>query len=243
MLKHVLSTSFYVDCSNSSWPEGLEPPIHCPESGCRSHSKECAHVKRALANSYLSKSFPMFCKEQAIVHYTDADFWKRCCIYTKKGWDKRKMKPIFDHGESSTCVIMYEKPMPPLPRPPKSAPKGILAKLSGLFVKLLNMSARCGSSLCGSTGEYPEPVCLAPSYEDVGFLAKKCVWWGKNNELHSMDPVQGQENYAVYQFGTLPPLAAILAQKAAEIVASRQTQREKFFIHQRCKPLAISDFL
>merc|ERR1711939_1250539 len=192
------------------FPEGFEPPMHCPNSGCRSHAKECERIRRALEpeNSTLTMKMPMTgCKEEAIVHYVDADVWRRCCIKTKKdGWGNE-----IEGQEKCRCVLMYEKPMPPLPAVPKAAPKGILKKLVGALKSMLKFRAMCGGSLCGSTGEYPPPVCLEGTFGGLALFSKKCIWQGKNNEMHSMHPLKGEEKYTVYQMTSLPPVIATLA--------------------------------
>mmetsp|Transcript_123034 Transcript_123034/g.244892 ORF Transcript_123034/g.244892 Transcript_123034/m.244892 type:complete len:223 (-) Transcript_123034:32-700(-) len=193
-----LASSFYVDCSvaDLGLPEGTEPLLRCPDTGsnCRPHREECLRLRRTLANHTMVKK-KMFCwGERTFIHFTDGDFWLRCCVRGEEG------------KESAQCEALY--PLPPAPPPgAEKGKKGLLGKVVGHIkdaVKDLASSLLGGCGQCYAYGSYPAPICLKTAYG-----GGHCVQWGLPGELYPQDPKQGTRGYRVFQLG-MPAIATSL---------------------------------
>lgn len=220
------------------FPEGLEPPMFCPETGCMGHMEECLRLKRALGNmEHLEKysSLPFVCgkkggqKDEYIVRMLDSNIWMRCCVTGAPG------------KEESKCGILFEKVLRPPPFPPpiqsksrmsflwKSLKKGLWKLISNL----LNLKAWCGMYMCGATDEYPPPICLdCPKPGMFAMFNRRCVWQGRNHQLQGYNPKTGMEKSKVFIFAAPTPELAI-TWMPTERAALRRTRGQEFLKHSR----------
>lgn len=234
--KHVVTTSFYVDCSAGSagWPDDLDPPLYAPEEGTMSQAKLCRKIRQAIKNHTKTTIWNLMCKgeDTAFIHDVQMDSWMKCCITGD------------DDDPEASCIQYYITPMAKPPAPKSRAGQSIPeAKARAALAKVSTLKAsKCGRRVCGSTGEYPESICLTvPGFNPFN---QTCMKEGLPGELRPMDPLFGKEDYKVFQVGmpSGPLLAALLAtHQVSEEVMSKAAGR-KFAKHARLSRSA-SEFL
>eukprot|EP00933_Yihiella_yeosuensis_P052117 TRINITY_DN50120_c0_g1_i1.p1 TRINITY_DN50120_c0_g1~~TRINITY_DN50120_c0_g1_i1.p1 ORF type:complete len:223 (+),score=42.05 TRINITY_DN50120_c0_g1_i1:70-738(+) len=187
------ASSFYLDCSAGSIgiPEGLDPPLRC-QGLCRTHTEECASMRRALDNKEMVSSKFLCFGERVFVHHVEGDTWMRCCVTGDPGKEK------------ASCEALYQPP-PPVPEETSTSAdagsnKGLLGKMksfakkAGKAVMKLVMPG-CGKGCHGDGVNFPAPVCL----KDPTGLKGHCVYWGYAGEVHPNHPTKGPRKYKVIQ--------------------------------------------
>lgn len=229
-----IPSSFYVDCTvgNMGAPEGMDPPLHNPSKGmmdtimlhkpmkrARSHTNECLRLRNALRNMSLVNRESFCIGEKSFVHFTNGNnLWLKCCV---RGDDGK---------ETAKCEVIGPKPPPepPLPpEPPGPPPKTfkekfvvILKKVKKIYDAVMAfLNKGCGMERCEAFGSYPAPICLKGAT-----MSYYCVRWGLPGELHPQSPIEGQQDYRVFQLRSPAPAALALA---GALAAPSQSEKEQ----------------
>eukprot|EP00927_Polykrikos_kofoidii_P060091 TRINITY_DN55155_c0_g1_i1.p1 TRINITY_DN55155_c0_g1~~TRINITY_DN55155_c0_g1_i1.p1 ORF type:complete len:372 (+),score=47.49 TRINITY_DN55155_c0_g1_i1:65-1180(+) len=201
-------SSFFLDCSVAAGvPENLSPTVFCHNGQkCRSYHDECGRLRRVMRSKRMVPSLNSCLHgEPFFVHVLDGDNFLKCCMKGDPG------------DEHATCAFMTPKfPKPQMPLPlAKPLPKGKLqamkwaSKRTAALIKQNLpdlLGEECGSTKCGSSGEFPTPVCLTPVRTNLSDGVKStCLHFGRSGMLYPRDSVLAPHQHKVFQLAVPPP--------------------------------------